>query len=348
MANETLSIQKDDARLTVIGKSKADVYINSGLGLDLGDLDIGSLDPFDLNWQIDVPDPNNLPDEIRIITMPTKTEYKDGEKIDFSGAVVGAYKNNSIWTSAKYPNGHIPLSELFISPLIAKSDLSPSYDDLIAESTFPSSMDKSKVKIYSPGSEFISYYGVSYIYRGSIGWECKSAYTKANDGESLCIIADFAEIINHSGNMNGIEINDDYYIDGSFFVNPDDYPLYINHSGNKHIFSLNYMFFTTSNNGMNGLGTGSGASKDEAVNTAINAAKPGSSYTCRYDYSKDGKTVFFPNFGFDYYDRNLIGDIAWKVLYGDYGGYPVTVAWERPGDRIVLSTSFKVSLDDSL
>ena len=118
MANETLSIRKNQARLTVIGKSKADTYIDSGLGLDLGDLP--SLDPFDLNWQIDVPDPDNLPDEIRIITPPTKLEYVEGEKIDISGAVVGAYKNGSIWTGAKYPNGNIPHEELIIDPLIAK------------------------------------------------------------------------------------------------------------------------------------------------------------------------------------------------------------------------------------
>ncbi len=119
MANETLSILKDQARLTVIGKSKADTYIDSGLGLDLGDLPSLDLDSFDLNWQIDVPDPENLPDEIRIISPPYKTEYRDGEKIDLSGAIVGAYKNGYIWTSTKYPNGHIPLGELIVSPLIA-------------------------------------------------------------------------------------------------------------------------------------------------------------------------------------------------------------------------------------
>ena len=121
MANETLSIQKDDARLTIIGKSKADVYIDSGLGIDLDDLDIGSLDPFDLNWQTDVPDPDNLPDEIRIITPPTKTEYTDGEKINLDGMVVGAYKNGVIWTNVKYPNGHIPLGELIVTPLVVVS-----------------------------------------------------------------------------------------------------------------------------------------------------------------------------------------------------------------------------------
>lgn len=131
MANETLSIQKDDARLTVIGKSKADVYIDSGLGIDLGDLDIGSLDPFDLNWQTDVPNPDNLPDTIQIITPPTKNTYTKGQKIDLSGAIVGAYKNGSIWTSTKYPNGHIPLGELYLFPFFITEEYVPK-----KESTF--------------------------------------------------------------------------------------------------------------------------------------------------------------------------------------------------------------------
>ena len=123
MAGETLSIQQNNARLTVTGKSKADLYIDSGLGLDLGDLSIGSLDPLDLNWNLDVDDPDNLPDEIRIITPPTKSEYSAGEKIDLTGAVVGAYKNDSIWTSTKYPNGHIPLAELIVDPIVITEDV---------------------------------------------------------------------------------------------------------------------------------------------------------------------------------------------------------------------------------
>lgn len=118
MAGETLSIQQDNARLTVIGKSKADLYIDSGLGLDLGDL--GTLDPLDLNWNLDVDDPDNLPDEIRIITPPTKTTYANGEKICLDGIVVGAYRNDSIWTNTKYPNGHIPINELMRSVFVAK------------------------------------------------------------------------------------------------------------------------------------------------------------------------------------------------------------------------------------
>lgn len=121
MANETLSIRKDQARLTVIGKSKADTYIDSGLGLDLGDLDIGSLDPFDLNWEIDVQDPDDLPDQIVIVSPPYKTEYYYGEKIDFEGIVVKAYKNFEVWTSDRYPDGTIPFDEILPSQRAVQS-----------------------------------------------------------------------------------------------------------------------------------------------------------------------------------------------------------------------------------
>lgn len=117
MANETLSIRKDQARLTVIGKSKADTYIDSGLGLDLGDLPSLDLDPFDLNWQIDI-DPivpvSELPDSIKIITPPTKTSYSEGQKTDLDGIVVQAYVGGVPWQgwNGKYSEGYIPQKEL--------------------------------------------------------------------------------------------------------------------------------------------------------------------------------------------------------------------------------------------
>lgn len=119
MANETLTIQQDKAKVTVIGKCKPDEFIDSGMGFDLDDLSIGELDPLDVDWDQYVDD--DLPDEIRIITQPTKISYAAGEKLNLDGMVVGAYKNNSIWTNAKYPNGHIPLGELIVEPLVIKS-----------------------------------------------------------------------------------------------------------------------------------------------------------------------------------------------------------------------------------
>jgi hypothetical protein len=81
---------------------------------DLGIPTLVSLDE-DFNIQED-----ELPASIEIVTPPNKLEYQDGERIDLTGMVVTAKKaDGSTWTSAKYPNGHIPLGELRIDPLVA-------------------------------------------------------------------------------------------------------------------------------------------------------------------------------------------------------------------------------------
>ena len=69
---------------------------------------------------------DELPASIEIVTPPKKLEYQDGERIDLTGMVVTAKKSDgSTWTSAKYPNGHIPLGELIADPLSALLDVKP-------------------------------------------------------------------------------------------------------------------------------------------------------------------------------------------------------------------------------
>ena len=83
---------------------------------DLGIPTLVSLDE-DFNIQMD-----ELPASIEIVTPPNKLECQDGERIDLTGMVVTAKKaDGSTWTSAKYPNGHIPLQELVIDP--TKTDI---------------------------------------------------------------------------------------------------------------------------------------------------------------------------------------------------------------------------------
>ena len=187
MANETLTIKGNDARLTVIGKSWADVTTDSGDGItidqlvieeiediigidlpdiddetriivgydesgdpwlyidglddpyDLGDLDLSLLDlDFELGSTILAGDLNvsidsdlsltveNIPTTIEIVTPPKKLEYTEGDRLDLTGMVVTAKKSDgSTWTSAKYPNGHIPLGELIADPLSALLDVKP-------------------------------------------------------------------------------------------------------------------------------------------------------------------------------------------------------------------------------
>ena len=199
MSNEKLTIQKDKARLTVIGRSYPDENTDSGtgidltqelidilddLGIDLPDIDpddwddipaiIGLdddrdpvlvfpdpdtgiliewplddldwddfLDNYDLDWMLDMDivgldsltgldvdisldtdfslKVENVPTEIVIVTPPKKLKYIVGQRLDFTGMVVKAVKSDgSTWTSAKYPNGHIPLGELYLDPLVAE------------------------------------------------------------------------------------------------------------------------------------------------------------------------------------------------------------------------------------
>ena len=61
-----------------------------------------------------------VPDEIRIMHVPDKTTYQDGEPIDLEGIVVQAYRDGEVWTSAKYPDGYIPVHELTITPSVAE------------------------------------------------------------------------------------------------------------------------------------------------------------------------------------------------------------------------------------
>ena len=196
MANEQMTITQNKARLSVIGRSWADISINSGdgndlvqdvieelidLGIDLPPIDpddwddidaiIGldedgnpiliyidpdtgdltewdltglDIDDLDLGWELDfnfslddlnisVDDELNieeerLPASIEIVTLPKKLRYPLARPIDLSGMVVTAKKSDgSTWTSAKYPNGHVPLGELIVSPNIA---IYSSLDDL--------------------------------------------------------------------------------------------------------------------------------------------------------------------------------------------------------------------------
>lgn len=104
MANEQLTIQPNDARMTVIGKSWPDQASDSGGG----DWD----DTYNGTYSGPIPR-TDLPTKIAVTTPPTKQEYGRLDRIEFDGMVVTAYnEDGSVWTSADYPNGTIPLNEI--------------------------------------------------------------------------------------------------------------------------------------------------------------------------------------------------------------------------------------------
>ncbi len=132
----------DDDGFPIISFEDPDTGLDVDLDLGL-DLDI-LIDMHDLDWDFDIDiagldgnglnsvafvDSNlnvhidNLPDSIQIVTLPLKLEYFNGRHIDITGMIVTAKKaDGSTWTSAKYPNGHIPLGELVIDPKAADLD----------------------------------------------------------------------------------------------------------------------------------------------------------------------------------------------------------------------------------
>lgn len=90
----------------VSSETDADVYTPVYVSVSDSERDAAGFNPENPTWQ------DNLPDEIRVTTPPTKTEYNEGEEIDYTGMVVKAYKNGSVWSNENYPEGVIPFEEL--------------------------------------------------------------------------------------------------------------------------------------------------------------------------------------------------------------------------------------------
>lgn len=121
MANEQLTIQPNDARMTVIGKSWPDQATDSGGG----DWD----NTYNGTYSGPIPR-TDLPVRIAVTEPPTKTEYKDSEMIDLAGIVVTAYNaDGTVWTSSDYPDGTIPTDELVpeTNKVIARDGSAPDF-----------------------------------------------------------------------------------------------------------------------------------------------------------------------------------------------------------------------------
>ena len=87
-----------------------------------------------------------LPTEIRVTTNPTKTQYQNGEYVDYTGIVVKAYDSNgNLWTNSRYPNGVIPNNELNMPILRVDYD---ALDDIVIESDVLASFLSNEAKVY--------------------------------------------------------------------------------------------------------------------------------------------------------------------------------------------------------
>ena len=64
-----------------------------------------------------------IPSKIKIETLPSKLEYRTGETVYLTGAVVKAYDgNDNLFTDSTYTDGVIPNSELEVAPLTVSYD----------------------------------------------------------------------------------------------------------------------------------------------------------------------------------------------------------------------------------
>jgi hypothetical protein len=55
-----------------------------------------------------------------VVSLPNKTEYNNGDLIDFTGLVVKAFnEDGSVWEDLNFPNGIIPTEKLYFPVTIA-------------------------------------------------------------------------------------------------------------------------------------------------------------------------------------------------------------------------------------
>lgn len=121
--NDT-DITIDDADLDDFGidpDSDIDISIDDLGNIDISDGDISiDFDPETGEW-----DTGECPASIKIMHVPTKTSYKDGEAIDLDGIVVQAFNSDGTpWSSSRYPDGYIPTHELVPDEKYAEYDKS--------------------------------------------------------------------------------------------------------------------------------------------------------------------------------------------------------------------------------
>lgn len=74
------------------------------------------------SYQYDPGSASDAPDEIRVMAPPEKTTYYVGDKYDYSGIVVGLFKNGEPFTSEWYPDGTVPFGELAFPETVAQID----------------------------------------------------------------------------------------------------------------------------------------------------------------------------------------------------------------------------------
>ena len=275
-------------------------------GLD--DLGIPTLVSLDMDFNIQE---DELPASIEIVTPPKKLEYQDGERIDLTGMVVTAKKEDgSTWTSAKYPNGNIPLVELIVSPKVAsfsKSEegkVSPYFDRPVKTSITDQAIIRYK-------------YGVESWATGQ-----HTLISVSNPLLTAVSIAVLDEI-------------------------PSGYPPSF-HNFNSWAFmaSKNSFFYHT---GGTSWQADEATFSGKTVYYGVGGFSAFGEWVEYKQPNKEGFYNPYTTYieAFDYIHNNQKG-IAWTMLYGDEIGInQVNLTWPRPGDGKELSANFEIVIEDS-
>ena len=293
----------------VSSETDADVYTPVYVSVSDSERDAAGFNPENPTWQ------DNLPDEIRVTTLPTKTEYSDGEEIDYTGLVVKAYKNGSVWSNENYPNGVIPFDELIINDFIASKMM-----HVISDVDMPGPVNE----VICPFKVFDSTTLSAYRITRSTGYKDKWTYLytpESGDVIFASFAGDFVETetdwYSEVGNYDALvipaskdensKIKEIHRHDSEL---EEIVPLQNSYTYNdKTVYYIRY-----------GI-TMAGVYGDESQNVDIRE-------------SLDAGTKRYWNYS---------GRIAWLIIYGTRA---VIIQWKRPCDGLVLQTYFPISLEE--
>lgn len=333
MANEQLTIQPNDARMTVIGKSWPDASTDSGGGpWD---------DTYDGTYSGPIPR-TDLPTKIAVTTPPWKTRYYQNDVFNDAGMVVTAYReDDTVWTSEKYPDGTIPFWELIHDFVIKKYDEYDGYVKGGGGAIFSVNSPNQKIMwhLFRPGIyDYGKYSGEGYVYApygnsrsiilGGDTVYCRSHEESLIKGGSLFYIP--------SGNyalLNWFASDSPYYYKGNQAIPESERP-----SSYDQLVQL--------------------INSDEMKEYVYNHLRLYTVSNRKNILNKDGKTVYLSGFDSNshvtkpsplghgtetYYNaRALLA--AWNALYDNERIIDFPISWPRPEDGMILSTSIKITV----
>lgn len=320
-----VTIQANDARMTIIGKNWPDVPSTSGSG----DWD----NTYDGTYDGEIPR-NDLPAKIEVITPPRKIEYYQYELLNLTGLVVKAYdQDGNLWTSLSYPDGVIPIEELVPTSKVAVGEGFIKQSDLGITVKSKDYLDRPDFPIKTWGS----------ITRWSNQQHTGSPYTNPFSYETGPVVPTFpgndgynrpqtgfllAQAVN-AGTETYEEIRCWIGINSTVYTRDID-------EGFRHA-----NFYTHHRKCLNYKGGYSvGARNLNIIDHSRNIYEE-----LIFNSNLEPLTINYP---YDLSDFDTRIYVLWTMVFGDvasaYG--TVTLTWARPEDGEKLETSFDISVLD--